>query len=88
MLSLAVLAAAMHLPARWFGPVSLSLLAAFAHIGAQLWLVDVWLLPGASILGLLPLFLSAAWLTGLGNGLATTYLLGKLRQSPSTESSA
>jgi heptaprenyl diphosphate synthase len=73
--SLAVLAVAMHLPPRWFSPVGLSLLAAFAHIGAQLWLVDVWLLPGASILGLMPLFLSAAWLTGLVNGLATTYLL-------------
>ncbi len=89
MLSLAVLAAAIHLPTRWFGPVGLSLLAAFAHIGAQLWLVDVWLLPGASILGLLPLFLSAAWLTGLGNGLATAYLLGKLpRKSLSTEPSS
>jgi heptaprenyl diphosphate synthase len=75
--SLAVLAVAIHLPARWFSPVGLSLLAAFAHIGAQLWVVDVWLLPGASILGLLPLFFGAAWLTGLGNGLATVYLLGK-----------
>jgi heptaprenyl diphosphate synthase len=73
--SLAVLAAAIHFPARWFGPVSLSLLAAFAHIGVQLLVVDVWLLPGASILGLLPLFLSAAWITGLANGLATAHLL-------------
>jgi heptaprenyl diphosphate synthase len=74
-MSLAVLAAAMHLPRRWFGPVALSLLAAFAHIGTQLLVVDVWLLPGASILGLLPLFLGAAWLTGLANGLATAHLL-------------
>jgi heptaprenyl diphosphate synthase len=74
-MSLAVLAAAMHLPRCWFGPVALSLLAAFAHIGAQLLVVDVWLLPGASILGLLPLFLGAAWLTGLANGLATAHLL-------------
>ena len=73
--SLLVLAAALHLPPRWFGPVGLSLLAAFAHIAAQLWLVDVWLLPGASIVALLPLFLSAAWLTGLVNGLATAHLL-------------
>ena len=34
--SLVVLGLAMHLPARWFGPVSHSILAAFAHIGAQL----------------------------------------------------
>ncbi len=73
--SLCVLAIAIHLPKRWFGPVGLSLLAAFAHIATQLWLVDTWLLPGASILGLLPLFLGAAWLTGLVNGLATAHLL-------------
>ena len=74
-MSLCVLAVAIRLPGRWFGPVGLSLLAAFAHIGTQLWVVDVWLLPGASILGLLPLFLGAAWLTGLANGLATAHLL-------------
>lgn len=74
-MSLVVLAVAIRLPLRWFGPVGLSLLAAFAHIGTQLAVVDVWLLPGASILGLLPLFLSAAWITGLGNGLATAHLL-------------
>ncbi len=73
--SLLLLALAIRLPARWFGPVGLSLLAAFAHIGAQLLVVDVWLLPGASILGLMPLFLGAAWITGLVNGLATAHLL-------------
>jgi heptaprenyl diphosphate synthase len=77
MMSLAILAVAMHLPRRLFGPVGLSLLAAFAHIGTQLWIVDAWLLPGVSILGLLPLFLGAAWLTGLVNGLAAAHLLGK-----------
>ena len=84
MMSLAILAAAMHLPRRLFGPVGLSLLAAFAHIGTQLWIVDIWLLPGVSILGLLPLFLGAAWLTGLANGLAAAHLLGKF--SSRTES--
>jgi heptaprenyl diphosphate synthase len=74
-MSLAVLAVAIRLPPRWFGPVGLSLLAAFAHIGTQLLVVDVWLLPGASILGLLPLFFGAAWLTGIANGLATEHLL-------------
>jgi heptaprenyl diphosphate synthase len=73
--SLIVLAVAMHLPPRWFGPVGLSLLAAFVHISVQLWLVDVWLLPDASIVALLPLFLSAACLAGLVNGLATAHLL-------------
>ncbi len=73
--SLAVLAWAIRLPARWFGPVSLSVLAAFAHIGAQLLLVDAWLMPGASLLALTPLFLTAAWITGLGNGLAAVHLI-------------
>lgn len=74
-MSLLVLAVAIRFSSRWVGPVGLSLLAAFAHIGTQLLVVDVWLLPGASILGLLPLFLGAAWVTGLVNGLATAHLL-------------
>ncbi|MEW5786536.1 MAG: Gx transporter family protein [Pseudomonadota bacterium] len=75
LMSLLVLAAAIRLPRRWFGPVGLSLLAAFTHIGTQLLVVDLWLMPGASLQGLLPLFLSAAWITGLGNGLAAVHLL-------------
>ena len=74
-LSLIVLAVAIRLPRRGFGPVGLSVLAAFAHIGAQLLVVDVWLMPGASLLALMPLFLTAAWITGLGNGLAAAHLL-------------
>ena len=80
--SLVLLALATRLPARWFGPVGLSLLAAFAHIGAQLLLVDTWLLPGTSILGLLPLFLSAAWITGLVNGFAAAHLLHTQESMP------
>ena len=80
--SLALLALAARLPARWFGPVGLSVLAAFAHIGAQLLLVDTWLLPGTSILGLLPLFLSAAWITGLVNGFAAAHLLHTQESMP------
>ena len=75
LMSLLTLAWAMHLPRRWFGPVGLSVLAAFAHIGTQLLVVDVWLMPGGSLLALMPLFLTAAWITGLGNGLATVHLL-------------
>ena len=80
--SLLLLALAIRLPPRWFGPVGLSVLAAFAHIGAQLLMVDVWLLPGASILGLMPLFLTAAWITGLVNGLAAAQLLSDDRGRP------
>lgn len=74
-MSLVTLAWAMHLPRRWFGPVGLSVLAAFAHIGTQLMVVDLWLMPGGSLLALMPLFLTAALITGLANGLATAHLL-------------
>jgi len=80
--SLLLLALAVRLPARWFGPIGLSVLAAFAHIGAQLLVVDAWLLPGASILGLMPLFLTAAWVTGLVNGLAAEHLLHTQGSTP------
>jgi heptaprenyl diphosphate synthase len=50
-------------------------LAAFAHIGAQLGVVGVWLMPGVNLLPLLALFLGAAWLSGLVNGLAVAKLL-------------
>jgi len=80
--SLAALALAQRLPARWFGPVGLSLLAAFAHIGAQLAVVDLWLMPGASLLGLLPVFFTAAWITGLVNGLAAAHLLKSRQLDP------
>jgi heptaprenyl diphosphate synthase len=80
--SLLTLAWAGRLPRRWFGPVSLSLLAAFAHISAQLAVVDVWLMPGGGLLALLPLFLSAAWITGLVNGLAAAHLMRGAQTSP------
>lgn len=73
--SLLILALAIHLPRRWFGPVSLSLLAGFAHITAQLAVANLWLMPQVSLIGLLPLFLGAAWLTGLANGLIVASLM-------------
>ncbi|MBS1156955.1 MAG: heptaprenyl diphosphate synthase [Proteobacteria bacterium] len=75
LLSLLVLAAGCHLPRRWFGPVTLSILAAFAHIGGQLLLARLWLIPHNGLLYLLPLFASAALVFGLVNGLITARLL-------------
>jgi heptaprenyl diphosphate synthase len=73
--SLAVLGAAMHLPPRWFGPVSQSILAAFAHLGAQLALARWWLVPHDGVFYLAPVFAGAAVSFGLVNGLAAAALL-------------
>lgn len=77
--SLVVLGLAMHLPQRWFGPVSHSILAAFAHIGAQLLLARVWLVPHDGVFYLLPVFALSAVVFGLVNGLVAARLLGELQ---------
>jgi heptaprenyl diphosphate synthase len=73
--SLSVLASARHLPSRYFGPVSLSVLAAFGHIGGQLALVGLWLLPSAALIKLLPVFAAAALVFGAVNGVIVARLL-------------
>lgn len=73
--SLLMLGVAMHLPRRWFGVVSLSLLAAFAHIAGQLLLARLWLVPHDGVFYLLPIFATAACVFGLANGLAAAKLL-------------
>jgi len=73
--SLLVLGVARHLPSRYFGPVSLSVLAAFGHIGGQLALAGWWLLPGAALLKLSPLFAAAALIFGAVNGVIVARLL-------------
>ena len=68
-LSLAALALVRHLPGRWFGPVSHSIYAAFAHITGQLLVVYLWLIPHAGIAYLIPVFATAALVFGTVNGL-------------------
>lgn len=75
LVSLSVLAVARHLPSRHFGPVSLSVLAAFGHIGGQLALAGAWLLPGAALIKLLPVFAGAALIFGAANGVIVARLL-------------
>lgn len=77
LVSLAVLLPASHLPSRWFGPVTVSVVAAFAHIGGQLLLARLWLVPNDGIFYLLPLFGTAALVFGIVNGLAATALLAQ-----------
>ncbi len=63
------------LPRRLFGPVSLSLAAAFAHICGQMLLVRLWLIPHDHIFLLLPVFFAAALVSGTVNGLAVMLCL-------------
>ena len=73
--SLLALVAAQYLPRAYFGALSLSICAAFAHMAGQLILVRIWLIPNAGILYLLPVLMSFALLFGVVNGLITARLL-------------
>jgi len=73
--SLLVLGGAAHLPRRWFGPVSWSILAAFAHIGGQLLLARLWLIPHNGLFYMVPIFAVAALAFGIINGLIAARLL-------------
>lgn len=73
--SLLVLAAARHLPQRWFGPVSWSIFAAIAHIGGQLLLARLWLIPHDGVFLLAPIFGATAVFFGTINGLIVARLL-------------
>ena len=73
--SLLMLRAAFCLPTRWFGPVSWSILAALAHLGGQLLLARLWLIPHDGLFLLLPLLATAALFFGTVNGLIASRLL-------------
>jgi len=77
--SLAALGLVRHLPGRWFGTVSWSLAAAFAHIAGQLVVARLWLVPHDGIFYLVPIFAAAALVFGLGNGLAAAKLMEDAR---------
>ncbi len=74
-LSLGVLALAKKLPARAFGPVSWSVLAALAHIAGQLLLARLWLIPHDGVFLLAPIFAATALFFGTINGLIVARLL-------------
>jgi heptaprenyl diphosphate synthase len=71
--SLFILTFVYRLPA--VGVIGCSVMAAFAHIMGQLLLARFWLIPHAGIWFLLPIFLSAAWVFGLVNGLIAAKIL-------------
>jgi heptaprenyl diphosphate synthase len=76
--SLAVLGLASRLPRRWFGPVTASILAGFAHIGGQLALARLWLVPHDGVFALSPVLGASALVFGLVNGLVAARLLASL----------
>lgn len=80
--SLGILAGAQHLPRRWFGPVGLSVLAAFAHIGGQLALARWWLIPHNGVFLLAPVFAAAALGFGVLNGLIAAKLMTEYPPEP------
>lgn len=75
--SLIALAFACQLSKRYFSVITLSILAAFAHIAGQLIVVRLLLIPHASVLVLVPVFALAALFFGVINGLITAKLLSK-----------
>lgn len=81
LLSLLALAASRHLPSRWFGCVTHSILAAFAHIAGQMLVVYLWLIPHSGIAYLLPIFAAAALVFGTVNGIiAVTFIDKKAKE--------
>lgn len=73
--SLLALRLAIFLPQRGFGPVTLSIVAAGAHIGAQLLLARAWLVPHDGVFMLVPVFAAAALFFGALNGLIVAHFL-------------
>jgi len=74
-LSLAVLFLVQHLPKKYFSVVTYSVLAAFAHIGGQLLIVRIWLIPHTGVTYLVPIFASAALIFGTINGIICYQLI-------------
>jgi len=79
-LSLVALATAKRLPKHYFSVITLSILAAFAHIAGQLIVVRLLLIPHASVVVLVPVFALAALFFGVMNGLITARLLSNQNQ--------
>jgi len=75
--SLAVLSLVHRLPRRSFGPVSWSIMASFGHIGGQLALARLWLIPHDGLFYLLPILACAALAFGIVNGLIAARLLSE-----------
>lgn len=66
-----------YISSRLFGPVTLSVLMAFAHISGQLFLAKVWFFAEVNIALLMPVFALAALVFGTANGLIVARFVAK-----------
>jgi len=73
--SLAVLGLAWICPGKPFGPIGLSILAAMAHISAQVITAYLLFIPHASLFTLLPILLTAALISGTFGGILVSKIL-------------
>ena len=73
--SLCALFFTQYLPKKYFSAISLSIIAAFAHIAGQLIVVRLWLIPQTGVVYLVPIFTLAALVFGIVNGLITLKLM-------------
>ena len=76
--SLAVLGIAWHLPGKPFGPIGLSILAAMAHISAQVISAYLLFIPHTSLFTLLPILLTAALISGTLGGILVSKILERI----------
>jgi heptaprenyl diphosphate synthase len=75
--SMGVLFLVRYSPRTLFGPVSFSVLMAFAHVCGQLVLAKLWLFPTADISLLMPVFALGALVFGTVNGLIVARLIAE-----------
>ncbi len=73
--SLCALFFTQYLPKKYFSAISLSIIAAFAHIAGQLIVVRLWLIPQTGVVYLVPVFALAALVFGVVNGMITKKLI-------------
>ena len=64
-------------PQKYLSVVSYSIVAAFAHMGTQIAMVSLWLIPFEAIYKMIPVFALFALLTGTINGLAALFILNR-----------
>jgi len=77
--SLAALLLVQYLPKKYFSVITLSIIAAFAHIAGQLFIVRIWLIPHTGVTYLVPIFALAALIFGTINGIICYRLIRNQR---------